>query len=125
MIEKYDAREKHIVISIRNPKSDKAKLSEVCKDFRVDSLFIAVDDCDVKGRKGVIFTMEMAKQVWEIVDRYEKDVDLIVINCEAGISRSSAVGAALSKVLNNDDNEFFRYFYPNMYIYNKVISIKQ
>ena len=51
-------------------------------------------------------------------------VDLIVINCEAGMSRSAGVGAALSKILNGNDTDFFRYFHPNMYIYSKLIAIK-
>ena len=67
----------------------------------------------------------MAKEVWAIVDKYKKDVDLIVINCEAGVSRSAGVGAAISKVLNGDDKDFFRYFCPNIFIYRKVINIKQ
>lgn len=122
-IEKYDAKEKHIVISIHDPNTTHAILSETCKDTRLETLFLVASDTD--GKYGVPFTREMANKVWLLVDKYKDDIDLIVINCEAGISRSAGVGAALSKVLNNDDTDFFRYFRPNMFIYRKVLSIKQ
>lgn len=123
-IEEYNARNNHIVISLRDPGSEKAKLSNKCKEFRLAELFIECSDVDSTDY-GKPFTEEMAKEVWRIVDTYENDISLIVINCEVGVSRSAGVGAAISKVINGDDKDFFRYFCPNMFIYNKVRTIKQ
>jgi len=125
MVEKYNATEKHVVISLRNPKSEKPKLSESCQDSRLDALYLEVDDSDKDGKGRVLFTEQMASKIWTFVNYYKDKVDLIVINCEAGISRSSAVGAALSNVINGNDKDFFRYFYPNMYIYRKVLTNKR
>lgn len=36
------------------------------------------------------------------------DVDFVVVNCEAGISRSAGCAAALSKIFTGDDSELVR-----------------
>jgi hypothetical protein len=48
--------------------------------------------------------------------------DEIVINCEAGISRSAAIAAALSKILTGDDKVFFDQFIPNRHIYRTILT---
>jgi predicted protein tyrosine phosphatase len=66
-----------------------------------------------------------------------ENVDTIVCQCHAGISRSSATTAALSKILNNDDmwvfeNKHFVYtsgwsvnerWVPNNLIYRTILKI--
>jgi hypothetical protein len=36
------------------------------------------------------------------------DLDAIVVNCEAGMSRSAGVAVALSRILNGDDSQMVR-----------------
>lgn len=66
-------------------------------------------------------TDEQADQVVEFVEKY-KDVELIVVHCEAGISRSAGLAAALSKIMTGDDIRFFKKFLPNMLVYRKIIN---
>jgi predicted protein tyrosine phosphatase len=50
-------------------------------------------------------------------------IERIVVHCDAGASRSPAVGAALARVLNGDDAEFFAGRYrPNMRVYRMMLN---
>jgi hypothetical protein len=58
----------------------------------------------------------------EIISMKNK-VDEIIVHCEAGISRSSAIAAATSLFLNNDDSEFFKFpFCPNELCYKLMLQ---
>lgn len=46
----------------------------------------------------------------------------LYVNCEAGQSRSAGVAAAISKILFDDDEIFFRTKHPNMLCYRKVYN---
>jgi predicted protein tyrosine phosphatase len=77
-------------------------------------------DADVASEQfpeGLLFAPEHAREIWDFVLRH-RDVERVVIHCDAGISRSPAVAAALARVLNGDDVEFFAGRYrPNMRVY--------
>jgi len=46
----------------------------------------------------------------------------IFVHCEAGISRSAGVAAAISKFLYFDDTRFFKEYLPNKHCYNLVLE---
>jgi len=124
-VENYCTDEKHINISISDSKAPRAKLSKL--DSRIDTLFVSFADSDRIGfdlSEGNLFNKRLAQAIWKFVDKYKDEVDLIVVNCEAGISRSSAVGAAISKILNGDDMDFFKHFLPNRLVYRKMMEVK-
>lgn len=54
----------------------------------------------------------------------ELNAERIIVQCEAGISRSAGVAAAILKHVYNDDSAIFKsYKYkPNMTCYNKVLT---
>jgi len=59
------------------------------------------------------------------VHRHLLDVRRIIVQCDAGLSRSPAVGAALARVLNGDDAEFFGGRYrPNMRVYRTLLETR-
>lgn len=128
MAEQFNPQEKHISISIRDIDCKNANLPEI--ETRVDVLFLTFSDLDrIKDSlpyklKHSLFNKGIAELIWEFVDKYKDEVDLIVINCEAGISRSSAVAAAISKILNGNDDDFFKYFIPNRLVYRKMMEVK-
>lgn len=63
-----------------------------------------------------------AKDVAEFVMKHAKGANVIVVHCEAGISRSAGVGAALAYFMNGDDSYFFRgRFVPNRTCYSRVL----
>jgi len=50
-----------------------------------------------------------------------ENIELIICQCEAGISRSAGVAAALSRLYNNDDAFFFENYIPNTDVYRALI----
>lgn len=125
-------RDPHIIISIFTPGDDPPK---VCQNqWTRQVLQFAFDDLDMPPGPAtqlalgcpVLFGDEEAR---EIVDRVEfwrhKGVDFIVCHCDAGISRSSGVAAALSKYYNETAFKFFNSggrYRPNMLVYTKVLN---
>jgi hypothetical protein len=69
-----------------------------------------------------IYNSEHAKKVLEFVFTFLDKVKIIVAQCDAGISRSSATAAALSKIIRNDDDSFFKIYYPNKLIYSTILK---
>lgn len=69
---------------------------------------------------------EQADEVLLFVENYRPWVNNIVVHCEAGISRSAGVAAAISKILNGNDDYFFDYFHnrfvPNMTCYKRILE---
>lgn len=67
-------------------------------------------------------TDDDAKRIANTVKKYQDKVKQIFVHCDAGISRSAGVAAAISKYLNNDDFKWFSPPYcPNMACYTKVL----
>ena len=86
----------------------------------VDSLKIA------NSYKLMAFTPEMAKQVLNWVKSVvDADIELIIVQCNAGISRSSGVVAALSLIINGDDSWVFndKRYLPNRLVYRTILQI--
>lgn len=80
------------------------------------------DDVDY-GQDNCI-TSEDARMIVDFVSRWSNKVNLVIIHCEAGISRSAGVCAALMKIFNGNDFEIFdnpRYA-PNMSCYRSVLE---
>jgi len=124
MVEKYNVQEKHIVISIGDPDQPRAKLPEL--DSRVNALFLKFSDIDreVDYPTAKLFTKEQAKEIWTFFQLYKDKINTIVVNCEAGISRSSATAAALAKAIGQDieDSKFFKYYLPNRFVYRMILE---
>lgn len=120
---------KHIAISIGTEENIRLPNN----DCRIAELFLLFDDVDTNkysdaelmslyGQHNVhLFTNEMAKKVLEFV--MYNPCGVLLVNCEAGVSRSAGVAAAIGKVFNGDDTFVFnsgRYM-PNMLVYSKII----
>lgn len=111
-----------------------------------DCIIISITDCDapynrfamnpkIKGVCHIKFddvefgeqnciTKEDGNTIITFVDRYRNLVDKIVVHCEAGVSRSAGVCAALMLIINGDDKEIFDNprFCPNMSCYRTVLE---
>lgn len=69
-----------------------------------------------------IYTPEHARSVLDFVFKYINDVEIIVAQCDAGISRSSGTAAALSKIIRNNDDVYFKTYMPNRLIYRTILN---
>jgi hypothetical protein len=114
----------YIVIGYRTPKIDylPIEFSPWCKGH----LEIFAHDYGVRdnGPGLVIFNREQARQILDLVLKEKENIYHCIIQCDGGISRSSATAAAISKILYNDDMWIFdnpRYV-PNMHIYSTILK---
>ena len=103
---------KYIVISIRSTPSP---ITFTETDYLKGSLILQFADIEpswVEENGGVeflkdktdvplmVFSEEMAKQIIQFVQDYQ-DVETILVHCDAGVSRSRAVGAYLDWIFNS------------------------
>jgi hypothetical protein len=72
-----------------------------------------------------LFNPIIANKIIDFVELHKDEVELIAVHCEAGISRSAAVAAVISKMLNGDDSDIFnnRLYLPNMFVYSMLLEI--
>ena len=121
-IENYKCDKAHIVISIKDPETEIVGLPY--NDTRLSTLYLAFHDFDDLSKdypgKIRLFNKEDAKKIVEFVNHYKNKIEIIVCNCEAGISRSAGVAGALSKIFNKDDTEIFKNYLPNMLVYRTI-----
>lgn len=112
-------RDSHILISINNYGEDFALPNiRTCKGI----LKLNFNDTEDITDKDVYFDMNMAKEILDFVDKHADAITLIVVHCGAGISRSTAVASALSKILNNSDDLIFSTKAPNMLVYTSLLE---
>jgi predicted protein tyrosine phosphatase len=114
----------HIIISITSAPDDLAQLR--ANDQCLGILRLSFIDADERAPPifgGELFSRNQAIQIWSFVERHRGDVRRIVVHCDAGISRSPAVAAALARVLNGNGDEFFSGPYlPNRLVYRLLLE---
>ena len=130
-VENFKTDMPHVVISVRDPGSKEAKLP--VNPNRIAELYLDFSDFDGK-RLNVMFEHELktfskedAKAILSLIKLSEPYINMIVVNCEAGICRSSAIGAALSILLDlpGKDTRFFNPrgpYYPNRFVYRMILD---
>lgn len=116
----------HVIISITSSRDDVARLRSnvMCRGV----LRLAFPDAEAASSLHMdanLFSREQAEEVWGFVHQHLLEVRRIIVHCDAGLSRSPAVGAALARVLKGDDAEFFGGRYrPNMRVYRMLLETR-
>jgi predicted protein tyrosine phosphatase len=94
----------------------------------VPSLTLFFDDVrgvglpkDVLG--AVAFTAAHARRVHDFVDTLPPDLEMLVVHCKAGVSRSRAVAAALQRLCGEDDLAEFVEGVPNGDVYTMLLGL--
>jgi predicted protein tyrosine phosphatase len=88
-----DGRDDTIVISIRNPNTEPARVAAAFKD----KLFLAFDNISRPEPGRVRFSEEMAAEILAFVAKYDGVASRIIVNCMAGETRSAGVAYFLSE----------------------------
>lgn len=151
--EKFESDKPYIAISITDPNSENAIIGDTAninfllslKFHDIDKPLVKREECKTCKGTGIhplfkdindghcyactdkmdikLFTDKDAENILDFVKSCKEATDLIVVHCEAGISRSAGVAGALSLIYNGSDKEFFSgYFHPNMLVYRKILN---
>lgn len=87
-------------------------------------LRVKFDDVERDYKNEHCITKEDAENIVKFVNKNKNKVDEFIVHCEAGVSRSAGVGAAIMKALNGDDWDIFKnpLKCPNMKCYRTVLN---
>ena len=82
---------------------------------------------DVECGEANCITEDDARKITAFVLTHKKSVDRLVVHCEAGVSRSAGVAAAILKALTGTDRNVFNNpkYVPNMTCYRTVLEAMQ
>ena len=114
------------VVSVSDRPDDFPEVPASC-DCR-GALRLSFDDVEAgldlfaDGRPVRPFSAHQARQVAAFVLGLPAEVCALVFQCEAGLSRSPAMAAAVSRSMGLDDLRFFRMYIPNRLVYRLVLE---
>lgn len=113
----------HIVISITTTEDDRARIpsSPHCKGV-LRLVFHDADAPTATSSEEALFSAAHADAIWDFVLAHRADVERVILHCDAGVSRSPGVAAAVSKALLGDAAEYFRRYRPNMLVYRTLLK---
>lgn len=121
---------KHIIISITDPNNEEVVINSGCTCL--DILRLQFHDLDKRAKKIIqnssdknnylLFNKKEAKKIVNFIKKYLNKTNLIICQCEAGISRSAGVAAALSKYITGSDEYYFKHYIPNSLVYKLLLN---
>lgn len=68
------------------------------------------------------FTSDLATELLDFVDQVWDRIEVLLTHCEAGLSRSPGVAAALSRIYYGDDGPWGEYDFPNSLVYQRLVD---
>ena len=121
-------RTAYVVISITDPGSRPARIQQPA-GFR-DVLRLQFHDAMPltvfkMPPNIVVMDEDHARAIWQFVEQWQETVETIVVHCEQGMSRSPAVAAAICKVFDGDNRQFFHEYMPNRYVYDLMTTVAE
>ena len=89
-----------------------------------DILFLSFDDVDMEEDKRFCMQYEDGKKVADFINKWYDKVDVIIVHCDGGISRSAGVAAAIMRVKEHNDSKYFLSTtkFPNRTCYLKTLE---
>jgi len=113
----------YIVASITDPEQPEADIAE--SPLRRDVLRLKFHDMGDYGQPlhdDIVMTPDDARALLTFVQTHLGEVELIVCQCEAGVSRSAGMAAALSRLIQDEDGFFLTHYWPNRWVYRTVLD---
>jgi len=90
---------------------------------RIGLLQLCFEDMEHNYKDYILFQDKHAEQIYEFASEMAKKVEIILVHCQAGISRSPAVAAVLDKAfLGGETKSYFDEYHPNKLVYKKMIQ---
>jgi predicted protein tyrosine phosphatase len=113
-------------ISIATEVGDWPKITGVKRLGHLPMAFADADDQvwaeRLESMQIEMFQEKHADQILDFVNDMWDQVDLFMVHCEAGQSRSPAVAAAIVKIRGQDDSDYFRNRTPNAFVYRVMLE---
>lgn len=108
-------------ISITCPKRDHTGVCFPNAKYILKLKFVDFDELTFPnyGTVNLQFTLDQAKTIVEFV-RSIPETALILVNCLGGVSRSTAVAAAITYCTGGSDELFWNLSCPNKYVFNMM-----
>ena len=116
----------YVIVSVTDPERPEATIAD--SPNRRAVLRLKFHDKGSRhqiSREKLVMSQEDAQAILAFVQEHLDKVKLIVCQCEAGISRSAAIAAALSRILQEEDHFFFANYAPNDWIYQTLLEAAQ
>lgn len=114
-----DTGQKYVMVSFHGTDQERASIPEHPNLLGV--VYVRCDDCE-RESEGKPITRFQARDVVQLIKKHLSEINLIVVHCQAGISRSSGCAAALSRLINGEDQFFFDCYRPNRLVYRTVLN---
>ena len=121
----------YILISVRDPGTEPVEVNVM--PHQVARLDLEISDVDATNKPNLqnignikLFTIDDAASILRLFEITRPCINLIIINCEAGVSRSSAIAAALTRIMGNSDAVYFDSkgpYCPNKFIYKMLLNM--
>jgi predicted protein tyrosine phosphatase len=107
------------IISITDPDKEKVNF----KNGFFDSV-LRVSFWDEESEDWGCIDYDSAHDIAVFIDKNKSRLDTLIVQCEAGVSRSAGVAAAILKALTGDDMQIFGNpkYSPNMKCYRMVLN---
>lgn len=120
----------YLVISVTDPEKHAAEIAESSllqatlrmKFHDVGKPLRSIETDIISAATDVSMTDKDAQQILSFVGENLNKIRLIVCHCEQGVSRSAAIAAALSKVLQDEDEFFFKNYWVNRWVYDLLLA---
>ncbi len=102
--------------------SSRANHPDLSDENRVGLVRLAFEDT-WEAETVASFNAALAQEILDFVESMWNRVEVFLIHCEVGMSRSPAVAAALSRIHDNDDGLWFEMYFPNPLVYRLLLDV--
>lgn len=113
-------REPHIVISISGSEDEETQIPN--NSSRLGKLHLKFDDIEDIREDYTYYDMGCAEESLNFLERFCTKISLVVVQCQAGLSRSVGLASALAKIINGRDDDVFTKGIPNMFVYTTTLE---
>lgn len=113
---------KSVIISINSFNSIKNNFKRFKENGILSILDLYFDDVFIDCKYSI--KEEDIKSIIKFVDFWKDKADTLIVHCDAGVSRSSAVAACMKRYLGFDDWDIFKNpnYEPNSLVYNMIMK---
>jgi len=119
--EKYITHKPYAIISITDCDVEKEP-NFIQNQFLMGVLRLKFDDIENYEPGLIRFNSAIAVKILKFVEELKDDIDILVVHCLAGVSRSAGVAAAIDDIYIQSDKRWFVMKRPNYHVYRTIVN---